>query len=98
MTKTFSENEGLLAKREEKLRLDTGSLGELFGVVRQAAKELKSENQTSVTGADNLQYSQAVNTIVSAKTLPTLPQLTDLWMSMDEQIQASGELKKLIPM
>lgn len=95
LTKTFSENEGLLAKREEKLRLDTGSLGELFGVVRQAAKELKSENQTSVTGADNLQYSQAVNTIVSAKTLPTLPQLTELWMSMDEQIQASGELKKI---
>lgn len=57
LAKTFSKNEGELAKQEEKLRLDTGSLGELFGVVRQAAKELESENQTSVTGADSTQYS-----------------------------------------
>ncbi|MUK78087.1 flagellar motor protein MotA [Aliivibrio fischeri] len=94
LAKTFSKNEGELAKQEEKLRLDTGSLGELFGVVRQAAKELESENQTSVTGADSSQYSQAVTSIVAAKTLPTLPQLTDLWLSMDEQIQASAELKE----
>ncbi|MCE7555157.1 MotA/TolQ/ExbB proton channel family protein [Aliivibrio fischeri] len=94
LAKTFSKNEGELAKKEEKLRLDTGSLGELFGVVRQAAKELESENQTSVTGADSTQYSQAVTSIVAAKTLPTLPQLTDLWLSMDEQIQASAELKE----
>lgn len=94
LAKTFSKNEGELAKQEEKLRLDTGSLGELFGVVRQAAKELESENQTSVTGADSTQYSQAVTSIVAAKTLPTLPQLTDLWLSMDEQIQASAELKE----
>ncbi|TGA68414.1 MotA/TolQ/ExbB proton channel family protein [Aliivibrio fischeri] len=94
LAKTFSKNEGELAKQEEKLRLDTGSLGELFGVVRQAAKELESENQTSVTGADSTQYSQAVTSIVAAKTLPTLPQLTDLWLSMNEQIQASAELKE----
>ncbi|MBP3139965.1 MotA/TolQ/ExbB proton channel family protein [Aliivibrio fischeri] len=94
LAKTFSKNEGELAKQEEKLRLDTGSLGELFGVVRQAAKELESENQTSVTGADSTQYSQAVTSIAAAKTLPTLLQLTDLWLSMDEQIQASAELKE----
>ena len=38
LTKTFSDNENKLARLEEKLRLETGSLGELFGVVRKTRK------------------------------------------------------------
>ncbi|WP_438894202.1 hypothetical protein, partial [Bacillus cereus group sp. BC229] len=38
----FSQNENSLARLEEKLRLETGSLGEIFGVVRQNGKELQA--------------------------------------------------------
>lgn len=94
LTQQFSENESLLATREEQLRLDTGSLGELFGVVRQSAKELQSELSTSVTNIDRGEYSPVVDQIVDAKVLPSMPQLTGLWLSMSEQIQASGEIAK----
>ncbi len=82
---TFSENESQLAQLEEKLRLETGSLGELFGVVRQNAKELESELKYSVTGVDANSYQKNIDDIVAAKSLPTLPQLSAMWRSMEEQ-------------
>ncbi|MFH0232691.1 MotA/TolQ/ExbB proton channel family protein [Vibrio diabolicus] len=89
---TFGENEAELAQLEEKLRLETGSLGELFGVVRQNAKELESELNSSVTGVDANSYQKDIDAIVAAKSLPTLTQLQAMWHSMEEQIKASGEM------
>lgn len=88
----FSQNENTLARLEEQLRLETGSLGELFGVVRQSAKDLKRELDSSVTDIDASQYSNVVDEIVDAKSLPSMAQLNGLWLSMVEQIEASGEL------
>ncbi|HHF3059996.1 TPA: MotA/TolQ/ExbB proton channel family protein [Vibrio diabolicus] len=89
---TFGENEAELAQLEEKLRLETGSLGELFGVVRQNAKELESELKSSVTGVDANSYQKDIDAIVAAKSLPTLTQLQAMWRSMEEQIKVSGEM------
>ncbi|HHF0558453.1 TPA: MotA/TolQ/ExbB proton channel family protein [Vibrio antiquarius] len=89
---TFGENEAELAQLEEKLRLETGSLGELFGVVRQNSKELESELKSSVTGVDANSYQKDIDAIVAAKSLPTLTQLQAMWRSMEEQIKASGEM------
>ncbi|MDA0147631.1 MotA/TolQ/ExbB proton channel family protein [Vibrio sp. LaRot3] len=88
----FSENEDVLARLEEQLRLETGSLGEVFGVVRQNAKELQSELGRSVTGADAQSYNQQIDDVIAATTLPSMPQLTALWKAMDQQIKASGEI------
>jgi len=94
LTKTFSDNENTLARLEEKLRLETGSLGELFGVVRQNAKELEVELHNTVNSVDRAEYTSTVDEIIDAKSLPSMPQLTALWLSMSEQIQASSELTK----
>ncbi|MEZ8012638.1 MULTISPECIES: MotA/TolQ/ExbB proton channel family protein [Vibrio] len=94
LTQTFSDNENKLARLEEKLRLETGSLGELFGVVRQNAKDLEHELTDTVTNVDRAAYTETVYQIVDAKSLPSMPQLTGLWLSMMEQIQASSEISK----
>ncbi|UPR31526.1 MotA/TolQ/ExbB proton channel family protein [Vibrio crassostreae] len=94
LTQTFSDNENKLARLEEKLRLETGSLGELFGVVRQNAKELGAELSSTVNSVDRAEHTATVDQIIEAKSLPSMPQLTGLWMSMVEQIQASSELSK----
>ncbi|EKO3397557.1 MotA/TolQ/ExbB proton channel family protein [Vibrio fluvialis] len=88
----FSKNENNLARLEEKLRLETGSLGEIFGVVRQNAKEIRAELENSVTGVDRQQYASVIDDIVAAKSLPSMKQLIGLWHAMDEQIHASGEI------
>ncbi|NOH93951.1 MotA/TolQ/ExbB proton channel family protein [Vibrio sp. AIC-3] len=94
LTQTFSDNENKLARLEEKLRLETGSLGELFGVVRQNAKELGAELSSTVNSVDRAEHTATVDQIIDAKSLPSMPQLFGLWMSMVEQIQASSELSK----
>jgi len=95
LSETFSRNEKRLADQEQKLRLETGSLGELFGVVRQSAKELSLELHQSVTAVDSQTYRPLVDDVVAAKTLPSLKQLTGLWQALDEQIWASRELKSV---
>ncbi|MDN3609885.1 MotA/TolQ/ExbB proton channel family protein [Vibrio ostreicida] len=87
----FGDNEDKLARLEEKLRLESGSLGEVFGVVRQNAKELQSELENSVTSADKQTYTQTVKEIAAASQLPSMAQLKGLWLALEEQIQASGE-------
>ena len=94
LTQTFSDNENKLARLEEKLRLETGSLGELFGVVRQNAKELGAELSSTVNSVDRAEHTATVDQIIDAKSLPSMPQLSGLWMSMVEQIQASSEISK----
>ncbi|MGF1863119.1 MotA/TolQ/ExbB proton channel family protein [Photobacterium profundum] len=92
LSQTFSKNENNLATLEEQLRLETGSLGELFGVVRQAAKDLSQELETSVTVVDRAKYAPVVDQIVDAKALPSMVQLNGLWLGMVEQIEASAQL------
>ncbi|MCG7588523.1 flagellar motor protein MotA, partial [Photobacterium sp. OFAV2-7] len=93
LSETFSNNENKLAQLEEQLRLETGSLGELFGVVRQAAKDLDAEMAFSVTSADRKGYHSVVEQIVDAKALPSMSQLNGLWLGMTDQITASSELR-----
>jgi biopolymer transport protein ExbB len=91
----FTRNEEKLAKLETRLHLETGSLGELFGVVRQSAKQLNSEIQFSVTSIDKNRYNEVVTQIVAAKTLPSMSQLTGLWRALLQQINASGQIAEV---
>lgn len=92
LAQQFSENENQLAHLEEKLTLETGSLGEIFGVVRQNAKEIKADLVNLVTQVDRQHYRQVIDDIVEAKSLPSMTQLSGLWQALLEQIQASGEV------
>lgn len=92
LSSLFSSNEQSLATLEQQLHLETGSLGELFGVVRQTAKDLNSELKNSVTGSIDANNAQVINDIVEAKSLPSMTQLTGLWQTMTQQVQASSEL------
>ncbi|EPS3378401.1 MotA/TolQ/ExbB proton channel family protein [Vibrio cholerae] len=93
LSSQFSDNENTLARLEETLRLETGSLGEMFGVVRQNAKELQSELDQSVTGVEPRAHQQSIDDVVAAKTLPSMAQLRGLWQAMSEEIRASGQIQ-----
>ncbi|EKF9565871.1 MotA/TolQ/ExbB proton channel family protein [Vibrio cholerae] len=93
LSSQFSDNENTLARLEETLRLETGSLGEMFGVVRQNAKELQSELDQSVTGVEPRAHQQSIDDVVAAKTLPSMAQLRGLWQAMIEEIRASGQVQ-----
>ncbi|KKA43504.1 MULTISPECIES: MotA/TolQ/ExbB proton channel family protein [Salinivibrio] len=95
LSDTFSDNEQQLASLEDKLRLESGSLGELFGVVRQASKTIQTDGASSYVAITQPAFNQTVADIVAADTLPSLKQLNSLWQGMLTQMQTSGELQAL---
>lgn len=95
LSETFQQNEAVLAEKEQALHLATGSLGELFGVVRQAAKDLDLEQSGSVATLGHAEHRTVVEEIVAARQLPAKRQLYGLWQAFAQQIQASAEAQTL---
>ncbi|UJF18393.1 MotA/TolQ/ExbB proton channel family protein [Vibrio sp. SS-MA-C1-2] len=95
LSRQFSQNEETLADKEKQLHLETGSLGELFGVVRQSAKSLQHEISQSVASSTQQPQLMMVDEVVAAKTLPSLPQLYGLWQAFEAQIKSSGNYQNL---
>ncbi|WP_407333351.1 MotA/TolQ/ExbB proton channel family protein [Enterovibrio sp. 27052020O] len=90
----FTANEKILADLEQTLRLETGSLGEVFGVVRQVGKELQQarvDSPVAVTLVDS-DYERALDVIADAKVLPSLSILNALFAGISKDLVASGEI------
>jgi biopolymer transport protein ExbB len=92
----FSNNEEQLTKDSEALRLRTGSLGEMFGVVRQVANDLKSTTSDSIlrTNTDNTrtQMPADLDALASSKKLPELSDLKALWQTLRQEAKLSAEI------
>ncbi|WP_153446572.1 MotA/TolQ/ExbB proton channel family protein [Vibrio algicola] len=95
LSETFATNEKILAEKSKTLQLATGSLGELFGVVRLAAKEVQSNYQDSLLGAQGQRFEAQLDKVISTDALPSLPLLTDLWQAMSYKIRTSSELSSV---
>jgi biopolymer transport protein ExbB len=95
LSKQFTENEGALAETEKKLHLESGSLGELFGVVRQVAKELQVTFNTSTLMIGHVENEQVIEEIVNAKKLPSTAQLYGLWRTFDDQLKAGSQVRSV---
>ncbi|WED28964.1 MotA/TolQ/ExbB proton channel family protein [Vibrio sp. DW001] len=91
----FSHNEQVLAETEKKLHLESGSLGELFGVVRQVAKEFQFVQKHSITAIGEASSLSAVDAIVAAKTLPSKSQLYSLWHAFERQLEVGSTITEL---
>ncbi|GEA61491.1 MotA/TolQ/ExbB proton channel family protein [Vibrio comitans] len=87
----FQDNEKKLSEKEKELTLATGSLGEIFGVVRQSAKDVQLEQERSVASIGLEQDVATINDIIEAKSIPSKDQLYGLWQSYVHQIKASSQ-------
>lgn len=92
LSDTFSANEEILADKEKELNLATGSLGELFGVVRQAAKDAQLNYQNSLLGEKGKAFDVQLDKVISTDALPSLTLLTNLWQAMDYKARTGSEL------
>lgn len=93
LREAFTNNEKNLSQLEQKLALESSSLGEVFGVVRQHAKELNSELEGSISGVGQADVISELAGIVTANSLPNLEQFTQLWHGLEQQIDQSGLLQ-----
>jgi len=89
----FDGNEVSLAELEVKLEQRTGTLGEVFGVAKEAALELMPMLEDSVTSADNPGRTAQLS-FADSKRIPTLSELQSLLSQLQLEMIATGQVKQ----
>ncbi len=91
LTGIFEKNDKKLAKLEEELNLAMGTLGEMFGVVRQVAGDLKGQVENSVVSAQIQGREAFAAKLAESKSLPGIPQLEKLWFELQREMTETGK-------
>lgn len=87
----FDDNDDKLAELETLLTQRSGALGEVFGVAKESALELRPMLQDSLTNADNLGREQAL-AFAQSKRVPTIADFETLLNTLLGEMQATGEV------
>jgi len=94
LTQQFAENEGKLAAKEQELITAQGTLGEMFGIVRGAATETIGSIATSNISAQFKGREQLLQKLATAKELPTINELEELWIALQTEMTESAKVSK----
>ena len=90
----YDRNERSLAELETTLAERMGNLGELFGVVRQAAGDVQAALDDSMVTAQMPGRTQFLSDLARRRELPTVTELQHLWSAMVTEIAESGKVVK----
>jgi biopolymer transport protein ExbB len=95
LTKQFGDNETKLAEKEVELDLVSGTLGEMFGVVRQASAEAYGQISTSLVSAEFPGRGEFLKRMSEeSKGLPNIKELEDLWFALQTEMTESGQVSR----
>ncbi len=94
LKKHLQSNEALLSKLETQLKDNSGELGELFGVARQAAGDLNVDLLSSLVSAQYPNRTEKLDSIANSKALPTIDQLETLWFTLQHEMTETGKVVK----
>jgi biopolymer transport protein ExbB len=88
----FEENEVHITEIEETLRERLGTLGELFGVVRQVAGDTGGHIETSLVSSQLPGREPFLRELGQSKTLPSIASLEKLWFTLQQEMTESGKV------
>lgn len=89
----FEANENKLAEQEALLTERSGSLGELFGTVRQIANDTRAMLESSVTSVKFPERIEFLQNLTERKQQPTIDELRKLWLVLQQEMTASGKVE-----
>ncbi|NOU49628.1 MotA/TolQ/ExbB proton channel family protein [Pseudoalteromonas sp. JBTF-M23] len=90
--KEFKQNEITLAEKEVELANATGTLGEMFGVVRRSASEAIGSIEASLVSAEKPGRAEVLRSLAAAKELPTTRELEELWIAFQTEMTESAKV------
>ncbi len=96
----FDANEKRVVELEKLLTEHQGNLGELFGVTRQVAGDAVSELRQSMIAAQFIGAAEDedreafLRRLASAKALPSIAELERLWLELQREMTASGQVAR----
>lgn len=88
----FETNEAELAKLETELKQSMGDLGELFGTVRQSAKDLTAFVEESLVSAQYPERAGWFRVLGASRKLPDITELERFWIMIQQEIIESGRV------
>ena len=89
---TFDANENKLAELEALMTQRLGTLGELFGVVRQVAGDGATVLYNSLISAQFPKRDEFFTGLGKAKALPRIEELERLWLEIQREMTESGKV------
>ncbi len=92
LQKQYAQNEKTLAVRATELDNAKGTLGEMFGVVRQAAGNTIGSISASIISAQYPGRTELLVELAEAKKLPTTRELEELWIALQTEMTESGKV------
>jgi biopolymer transport protein ExbB len=94
LSSIFDANEVKLAEQSDLMTQRLGSLGELFGVVRQVAGDGSSIMYNSLLSAQFPKRDEFFAGLGKAKSLPSIEQLERLWFEIQREMTESGQVSR----
>ncbi len=94
LNQTFQDNENDLAEKESLLQEKSGSLGELFGTVRQISNDSRSVLENSMISAQKPNRAEFLTAMSERKQQPTIEELRNLWLMLQEEMTESGKVSR----
>ncbi len=91
LTAKFEKNEKILTKLEDELNQVMGTLGEMFGVVKQVAGDLKGQFENSVVSAQIPGRKAFASELAESKKLPDIDRLEKLWFELQREMTETGK-------
>lgn len=92
LNQTFQDYEQGLVEKERLLQEKSGSLGELFGTVRQMANDSRGIIESSMTSAQKPERGDFLSAMAERKQQPTIEELRDFWILLQEEMTESGKV------
>ena len=92
LNRQFEKNEKEVARLTEALHKATGNLGEMFGVVRQAAGDSQAIIDSSLISAQLGNRANVLTPLADAKALPSVNQLEQLWFVLLQEMTESSKV------
>ncbi len=89
---SFDDNEKALSEMEGELKRQTGDLGEVFGTVRQSAKDLFAPINESLVSSQYPDRSEWLRILGESKKLPDIGELERLWYLIQQETVESGRV------
>jgi biopolymer transport protein ExbB len=94
LNQSFQDHEKGLTEKENLLQEKSGSLGELFGTVRQISNDSRSVLDNSMVSAQKPNRTEFLTAMAERKQQPTIEELRTLWLMLQEEMTESGKVSR----
>lgn len=92
LSSAFDSNEKKLTELQSQLDARSGTLGEMFGVVRQVANDFSSIVHNSIISAQYPDREAFVGQLAQTKALPSITDLERFWFELQREMTESGRV------